>query len=280
MDGEKRGGAGRSHRTLEGRGDGLRLVPAGCDKQDFARRKNRLDPHRQGLARDGADAIGFKALPRRAGQWHAQGSRRQRAARLEVGHVPVDADADQREVGFPRCGQLSLVSPALALRIGGVAAKEVNVLGQQIDLREEVALHKATEAARVLRRNAQLVQIEGLGPPEGSPPEAVEAHKLAVNRKHRFARRENENVTSRPPKHPRQAIGRAPCDLAGAREHSDQRIATSRTCGQKRPPRRLLLDSVSSSGSQLMSTVALLTLLAAVAESNVCGPEFFKADRS
>ena len=85
----------------------------------------------------------------------------QRRRRLVEADVPVGADPEHLQIDAPGIGDFTFVAHALGLRIRGRAVEKMPVLRLDVHVAEQVLLHEASIAARVIRRYAEeLVEVE------------------------------------------------------------------------------------------------------------------------
>src|SRR5262245_44674332 len=89
-------------------------------------------------------------------------SSHQRRRWLVETDVTVRADAQHLQIDTPRVSDLLLVAQALGLRIGSGAVQKMAIPGLDVHVTEQVLLHEASIAARVIRRDSkELIEIEG-----------------------------------------------------------------------------------------------------------------------
>ena len=168
----------------------------------------REDQHLGG-AEDGGDTDGHRLLrdlvdialeeagihqERVVGEVHDAGAGLQGGERFVEGEVAVFADAAEEEVDAARRHDGGLVGLALGLQVGGVAVEEVDVLPRDVDVVEQVLVHEAVVAFRVLDRQADVfVHVEGDDVPEGKLAGLVHADQLGVGLDRGGAGREAED---------------------------------------------------------------------------------------
>lgn len=70
------------------------------------------------------------------------GARVEGGTGLVEGDVTIGTDTTQEELDATNGGDLLLIALALEIEIGGIAVEDVNVLGEDIDVLEEVAPHE------------------------------------------------------------------------------------------------------------------------------------------
>ena len=89
-------------------------------------------------------------------------ARGQLARRLVEPDVTVGADSEDDEVDSAGGGDRAFVALALGVEIGGAAVEEPDVLGRDVDVREEVLVHETAIAAGSVGAQAdEFIEIEG-----------------------------------------------------------------------------------------------------------------------
>ena len=103
-------------------------------------------------------------------------------AGLVEGDVAVGADAAHEEVDASGCLNHTLVAGTLGQEVGGIAVENMNILGVNVDMVEEVGPHEGVVALGVLLGEADvLVHVEGDDVLEGYLTLLIEADEFLVH---------------------------------------------------------------------------------------------------
>lgn len=159
---------------------------ASCENGDLARFEDCCDPHRKRLARDirlAKEVCGCVAS-RDGIEVHEARAAFGAGAWLIEANVSSLSDAEQLKVnpaGVPDCLFESFrFAVHLAFRNGAI--QELNVVGRDVDVGEEVFLHVASERVDAVGRHRPiLVEIEGHNAGEAQSFTAVHANEFAVD---------------------------------------------------------------------------------------------------
>lgn len=141
--------------TLQGKG----LSGADNDGDNLAGLEDGLHADGQGKSGDFADIVVEEA---RVGQDGVVGKRLDSCPRGETGaglvkgDVSVLPDASKEEVDAADGLDLSLVGDTLCFQVGGVAVENVDVVGVDVHVREQVLPHEGVVAFRVVPRDANI----------------------------------------------------------------------------------------------------------------------------
>lgn len=144
---------------LEGEG----LARADDDGDDLAGLEDGLDADGQGEAGHLADVVVEEAGVGEdgvVGERLDPGAGREAGAGLVEGDVAVLADAGEEEVDAAGGLDLGLVGDALGLQVGRVAVEDVDVVGVDVYVGEEVLPHEGVVALGVVPRDPDVLVLE------------------------------------------------------------------------------------------------------------------------
>src|SRR5688572_3808081 len=125
---------------FDGAANNAGLVLTGRENEDFARVHDRGDAHRERLTRNVllAEEVGRGILARDVVEMHRARPALDAGAGLVEADVPGLADAEELQVDSAGLANRFLVPQAFQLEVleRGVTARDVNVLGTDVDVRE------------------------------------------------------------------------------------------------------------------------------------------------
>lgn len=115
-----------------------------------------LDTHCQGHPRHLGQVVAEEA---RVGKYRVIGkglhtcTRFEAGARLVEGDVPIGTDTTKEQLDASDLIDLLFILVALGLQVGGITIEDVDVARFHVDMREEMLIHEAVVAFRVVSRD-------------------------------------------------------------------------------------------------------------------------------
>ncbi len=201
---------------------------AGGDQRDLPRLEDGGDPHRDRFPRHVvlAEEVRRCILPGHRVERHQAGPLVGRRAWLVEADVPALPDPEHLEVDPAGLGDGPLVREAV---LGECLARhaavgDMDLLGPDVDVREQVLPHVAPVAVGAVRRHrVVLVEVEGHHAREIHLARLVAADQLPVDAERRAPRREAEHATSFGGRFPgddlHDAVGQAQREVVVIRDH-------------------------------------------------------------
>src|SRR5688500_6516434 len=192
---KERGGDLDVDLPFDGAANDAGLMLAGRENEDLARVHDRGDAHRERLTRNVllAEEVGGGILTRDVVEMHRAGPALDARARLVETDVPGLSDAEELQVDPAGLANRFLVPQAFQLEVleRSVPARDVNVLGPDVDVREQILPHEPVVAVNAVRpHGVVLVEIERHHVSERQPFVAMHSDELAIDADGRRAGRE------------------------------------------------------------------------------------------